>query len=212
MQIYDITLPISPEMPVWPGDPKIILERVSKIEDGATANVSRISMSVHSGTHLDAPYHFLGGDTPTVDQLPLDRLVGRAYVLEIPDNTLLITATILKTHKIPPRTKRLLLKTSNSRIWENQVKEFVTGFVALTPDAAEFLVSRGIQLIGIDYLSIAPFKQGTPVHKILLSTGTIIVEGINLSRVPQGKYHLICLPLKLVGSDGSPARVILVSD
>jgi len=209
MRIYDVSLTLSPSLPVWPGDPAIVLERIEKIEDGANANVSRMDMSVHTGTHVDAPYHFLGGNTPTVEQLPLNILTGRALVVHLPiiDR---IDAKALEKIKIPAGTRRVLIKTRNSEIWSRGEMTFQTDFVGISPDGAEFLIRCGIKLIGIDYLSIAPFKQSRPTHELLLAAGVVVVEGLDLSQVSPGKYMLYCLPLKLQGSDGAPARVIMV--
>mgnify|MGYP005842322467 CR=1 FL=1 len=204
MQTYDISLTISPEMPTWPGDPKVALERVNQIEQGANANVSRIQMGVHTGTHVDAPYHFLQ-QGKTIDQLPLKVLTGRAYVLHLPDAERL-TAQVLQNAEIPPRTRRLLFRTRNSEYWRRQEKDFQTDFVGITADGADFLVKRGVKLIGVDYLSVAPYKQSRPTHEILLAAGVVIVEGLDLSEISQGRYTLFCLPLKLAGSDGAPAR------
>ena len=210
MQTYDITLTISPELPTWPGDPVIHLERTSKIEEGSDANVTRMDIGVHTGTHVDAPYHFLGGDTPTVDQIPLNLLTGRVYVLKISDEISVITKAVLERMEIPPRTRRLLFKTRNSRYWLSRTHSFQTDFVGISADGAQYLVERGIKLVGIDYLSISPYQQSRPTHEILLNAGVVIVEGLDLSGVSQGRYNLYCLPLKLAGSDGAPARVILV--
>jgi arylformamidase len=210
MRTYDISLTIAPELPVWPGDAAIVLERTSKMEAGDSANVTHLSMGAHVGTHVDAPYHFLGGDAPTVEQLPLHLLTGRAYVLRIPDEVDLITATVLEGIKIPPRTRRLLFKTRNSAYWTQAERKFQADFVAISPDGAQFLVERGIKLIGVDYLSVAPYKQGAPTHQILLKAGVVVLEGLDLSQVSQGRYTLYCLPLKIAGCDGAPARAILV--
>ncbi len=209
MHIYDISLPISPELPVWPGDPGVVMQRLSRIEAGEEANVTHISLGVHTGTHVDAPYHFLGGDTPTVDQLPLKILSGRAYVLHLPEVEQ-ITAAVLQGADIPPRTRRLLFKTRNSQYWAHHLGGFQTDFVAISPDGAQYLVDRGIKLVGVDYLSVAPFRNSVPTHQILLKAGVVIVEGLNLAQITQGRYTLHCLPLKLVGCDGAPARAILI--
>jgi arylformamidase len=209
MRTYDITIAISPDMPVWPGDPAVVLERAAKIEAGANANVSRLAMSVHTGTHVDAPYHFLNDSPVTVEQLPLKLLTGRAYVLHLPEAEA-ITAALLEKADIPPRTRRVLFKTRNSEIWARGEKTFQTDFVGISADGADFLVRRGVRLVGVDYLSVAPFKKSRPTHEILLSNGVVVVEGLNLSEISQGRYTLYCLPLKLVGSDGAPARAILV--
>ena len=210
MKIYDVTVPLSPGMPVWPGDPPLILEQVSSMEAGAHANVSRMECSVHSGTHVDAPHHFLN-DHRTVDGLSLDLLIGPVQVAQIPDDVNIITSENLNKLAIPPETLRLLLKTRNSHLWEKGINTFEKGFVGLSPDAAEWLVQTNIKLVGIDYLSIAPFNQSVPTHQVLLKPGIIILEGLDLSAISPGGYTLYCLPLNLSGSDGAPARVILTA-
>ncbi len=210
MQIYDVSLPITSNLPTWPGDPKIIIERFSKIEAGADANVTQISMCVHVGTHVDAPYHFLGGDSLTVERLPLNLLTGRAYVLQIADEVDSISAGVLKQAQIPPRTRRLLFKTRNSALWVKPEAEFKQDFVAIRADGAQYLVEHGIKLVGVDYLSVAPFNAPTETHHILLQAGIAVIEGLDLSKVSPGRYAMYCLPLKITGADGAPARVILV--
>jgi arylformamidase len=210
MHIYDVSLTISPDLPVWPGDPKVILDRFSKMEEGEPCNVTHVSMSAHTGTHVDAPFHFLGADAASVDRLSLGILTGRAYVARLPDDVDLVTASVLKHAQIPPRTRRLLLKTRNSEIWSRIDNRFEEDFVGLSADGAQFIVERGIRLVGVDYLSVAPFNDQTPTHQALLRAGVLVVEGLNLSEVSQGRYTLYCLPLKLLGSDGAPARTILV--
>lgn len=207
MTIYDITLPIHPDLPVWPGDPAIELEQVASIAQGSNANVSRLACSVHIGTHVDAPRHFIDG-AGSVDQLDLRVLVGRVHVLDC-RGVEQITAQVLEEAGISSRARRILLKTDNSVHWHEGHSEFVEEFVALRPDAAQWIVAHGIQLVGIDYLSIAPYRESKPTHQILLGAGVVIVEGLNLWSVPAGRYTLHCLPLHLVGSDGAPARVIL---
>ena len=209
MKIYDITLAISPTMPVWPGNPAVVLERVSSMDAGAHDNVSRLACGVHTGTHVDAPHHFLN-DHRTVESLSLDILTGQAQVVQIPDDVKVVNAEALERTLLPAGTKRLLLRTSNSHIWERNETEFVTGFVGISEDGADWLVSHGIKLVGIDYLSVAPYHKSVPTHRSLLTAGIIIVEGLDLSTIKPGHYELFCLPLKLVGSDGAPARVILV--
>lgn len=208
MQTYDISLTISPTMPTWPGDTTVTLERVKKLEQGANSNVSRLNMSVHTGTHVDAPFHFLS-DGKTAERLQLKSLTGRAYVLHLP-NVELITATVLENADIPPRTRRLLFKTKNSQYWARQDPNFQPEFVAISADGAEFLVKRGVKLVGVDYLSVAPYNNSKLTHEIFLKAGVVVVEGLNLSEINQGRYTLYCLPLKLAGSDGAPARAILV--
>ncbi len=208
MRIYDITLTLSPEIQTWPGDPKFFMERFDKIEAGDNTNTTRIEMSVHTGTHVDAPYHFINHGKG-VDQLSLKILTGRVYVLHLPEVSV-VNRAILEKAEIPPRTRRLLIRTKNSDYWAKGITEFQTDFVGLTADAAEYLVKRGVKLVGVDYLSVAPYKQSRPTHEVLLRANVIIVEGLNLAEVSQGRYMLYCLPLKLKGSDGAPARVILI--
>jgi arylformamidase len=209
MKIYDITLPISPLMPVWPDDPPVVLEQVSSMDSGAHDNVSRLDCSVHTGTHVDAPHHFLN-DHRTVETLSLDVLIGPVQVIQIPEDVDLITADILENAAVPSATSRLLLKTRNSRLWERGEKEFDKGFVGVSEDGAGWLVRAGLKLVGIDYLSIAPYRNSLPTHQVLLKPGIIILEGVDLSAVSPGIYTLYCLPLKLAGSDGAPGRVILI--
>jgi len=195
-------------MIVWPGDPQVQMHRISNIEAGDTSNVTQITMSCHTGTHVDAPDHFLNNGK-TVENLSLDLLIGRVYVLHLPDVDT-ITASVLMDAEIPPRTRRLLFKTRNSEIWAKGGQDFQTDFVGLSVDAAELLVDRNVRLVGIDYLSIAPFKMGKPVHTILLDAGVVVIEGLDLSQVSQGRYTLHCLPLKLGGAEGAPTRAVLV--
>ena len=209
MKIFDVSLPISPELPVWPGDPAIVLEQVSSMDAGAHDNVSRLACGVHVGTHVDAPHHFLN-DHRTVESLSLDVLVGPALLVQIPDNVLVIDGLVLEKASIPPGTERLLLKTRNSQLWERHDYNFDTGFVGISADGADWLVRHDLKLVGIDYLSVAPYHQSIPTHRTLLGVGMIIIEGLDLSAVASGEYSLYCLPLKLVGSDGAPARTVLV--
>ncbi len=208
MRIYDVTLTIAPDMPVWPGDPPVEAGRVAKIEEGSLANVTRLNLSAHTGTHVDAPYHFLRKGE-TVEKLSLKLLTGRAFVVHLPD-TDLITAETIENADIPPRTRRVLFKTRNSNQWKRGYKEFTTNFVALAPDAAVSLIQKGVKLVGVDYLSVAAFDDPAPTHLILLKAGVIIVEGLNLADVPAGRYNFYCLPLKIKGADGAPARAMLV--
>ena len=209
MRTYDVSLLITPSMPVWPGDPAITLKRVQKMEDGAHANVSRMELGVHTGTHVDAPYHFIK-DGSTVERMPLSVLMGRAYVVHIDDSVTLIKQEHLEKAGIPPRTRRVLFRTRNSKIWTKEYREFDKGYVALDLSAAEYLVKHGVKLVGVDYLSVAPFGNTQPTHVALLKAGLVVIEGMNLSQVSQGRYNLFCLPLKLEKSDGAPARVVLV--
>jgi arylformamidase len=211
MKIFDITLTIFPGMPVWPGDPPVALDQVESMDRGAHANVTRFAISAHTGTHVDAPHHFLN-DGRTVETLALDVLTGPALVVHLPDEVSLVTAEALEAASIPAGTERLLLRTRNSDLWQRGEKEFFTGFVGISADGAEWLTRRGVRLVGIDYLSVAPYKQSVPTHQTLLRAGIVILEGADLHKVQPGAYELFCLPLKLLGSDGAPARAILIQN
>jgi arylformamidase len=209
MPIYDISLTISPSMPVWPGDPAVELTQVQSMDKGDHINMTKLAMSAHTGTHVDAPHHFLNNHE-TVESLPLDMLTGPCCVIQLPDDVDEISAEVLERQPIGDGTRRLLFGTSNSKFWSKGVNDFQKDFVSITEDGAEWLVEHGVELVGVDYLSVAPFGDGTPTHTVLLKAGVVIVEGLNLSQVPRGFYDLYCLPLKLSGSDGAPARAILI--
>jgi arylformamidase len=199
--LLDVTLPISDRLPVWPGDPPV---RVTRVSDGLPM-VSGLSMSVHAGTHVDAPAHFLAAGA-TVDRLPLDVLLGAAWVAGFPAQGM-ITAARLAAAGIPEGTTRLLMRTDNS---DRPVRGFEVGFVSLTPDAAAWLLVRHVRLVGIDAPSIDAYDApGDPVHRALLDAGVIIVENLALGGVAAGAYELLCLPLPVAGCDGAPARVVL---
>ncbi len=202
----DISIPIRDAMVHWPNDPPVSIKRVKDIEKGDTANLSVISMGAHSGTHMDAPFHFIK-EGKGIDNIPLDTVIGRARVIEIRDSES-IKPEELAGHHIQ-RGERILFKTENSsHVWQKD--EFVEDFVFISDAAAEFLVERGVSLIGVDYLSVGSFKHGgSYVHKTLLAGGIWIIEGLNLSNITPGKYDLICLPLRIVAGDGAPARAIL---
>jgi arylformamidase len=205
MRIYDVTSPISPELPVWPGDPPVSLARVKRMEAGAKSNLSHLACSAHAGTHVDAPLHFIA-DGADVTSLPLDILVGPAQVVALPDVDA-ITASALERFDLKG-VSRLLFKTRNSGLMHTR---FTKDFVALTTDAAQWVVERGVRLVGVDYLSVEGFGGDGSVHRALLGAGVIVIEGLDLSDVPPGDYVLHCLPLKLADSEGAPARVILTA-
>lgn len=209
MKIFDISLTISPDLPVWPGDPSIKLEQVESMDEGAQANVSRLSMGVHVGTHVDAPHHFMN-DGRTIEQLPLEVLTGACYVAQLPDGIEAITAEGLDDISLPADATRILFGTSNSRFWSRGGTGFQEDFVAVTEDGANWLVEHGVQLVGVDYLSVAQYSDPGPTHRTLLGAGVVVLEGLDLSAVPRGFYDLYCLPLKLLGSDGAPVRAILI--
>ena len=194
MRIIDVSVPIRPGMITYPGDPEVRLERVSSIADGDIANLSRLDLGVHSGTHVDAPLHFVDGGA-SVETLPLDVLVGPCVVVDG-----------LDAAAVRRGSERVLFKTPNSRLWERD--EFSENFVALDGEAARALVSRGVRLVGIDYLSIGDEEA----HRVLLGAGVVAIEGLDLRGVDPGAYRLVCLPLRIVGSDGAPARAVLLRD
>jgi arylformamidase len=208
MKIIDISVGIKSGLPVWPGDPPVQVLRVKSMLEGYSNNVSNLQMSAHTGTHVDAPVHFLKKGKG-VDFLKLSVLMGPAYLVYLPKIDV-ITASDLAKANIPSGTKRLLIKTRNSGYWRMKNKSFQKTFVGLVKDAALWIVEQGIHLVGIDYLSIAPYKQGTDTHVTLLKDGIVIVEGLNLSPVKPGIYEFICLPLKITGCDGAPARAVLI--
>ncbi len=209
MKIIDISVPISPGLPVWPGDPPVELARYRAISAGDDCNVSRICCSVHSGTHVDAPEHFID-NALTVEDLSLETLVGPALVIEVPAAGA-IEPNFLESISLPHGTVRLLFKTRNSDLWRKPDHSFHSDYVALSSQSAAWIVDRGIRLVGVDYLSVQMFADSEPLtHCTLLKAGVIVVEGINLQNVRPGSYQLICLPLKLVGSDGAPARAVLI--
>ncbi len=205
---YDISLPLSIDLPVWPGDPIPVIERISKMEDGEDANVSRMEMGVHFGTHIDAPFHFVQ-DGSKVEDVPLDVLIGPAQVCEIPRNCDEITADVLRDAALADGITRVLFKTRNSQHWLNGDTAFDKDFIALSVDGARYLIEKGVRLVGIDYLSIASFAEPVPTHVALLENRVVVVESLDLSAVPGGLYELICLPLNISGAEGAPARVVL---
>ena len=211
MRVIDISVMITPGMPVWPGDDEVELQRRAKIEEGANANISFFAASAHTGTHVDAPYHFLP-EGNTIENLPLDALVGPVQVVQITSNIEVITAEVLEQLKIEPVVERILFKTKNSELWKNPLAPFNTTFVGIDESGAKFLVEHRVKLVGIDYLSISPYKKSRPTHEALLGAGVVIVEGLDLAEVHAGKYTLCCLPLKLKGADGAPARAVLIEN
>ena len=190
----------------WPGDPTPLVELARDMGRGDSCNVSKLTLSSHAGTHIDAPSHFLRGRTP-IDRMPLDLAMGPARVIAISDPAQ-VTREELEPHRIA-RGERILLKTRNSpRCWKGA--EFRTDFVYLSHDAARLLAERRVRVVGVDYLSVGGYKKdGATTHRILLGAGVWIIEGLNLARVKPGAYELACLPLRLEGLDGSPARAIV---
>ncbi len=209
MSYIDISVPLRIGQVVWPSDPPLSIERRRFLErDGA--NVSQLCMSLHSGTHVDPPIHFVAGGR-TADRLSLDALNGPCDVVDLPD-VARITAADLERQHLPADCRRLLLRTRNSAYWTRGDTVFHEDYVALAPDGAHWVVERGIRLVGIDYLSIEPYHlPGHPVHTTLLAAGVISLETLNLSAVTPGRYRLLCLPLLVEGGDGAPTRAVLAT-
>jgi len=205
MKIIDVTRPIFSNMTVWPGDDNVLIERVSSISDGSTANVSRIAAGVHAGTHVDAPLHFIPGGK-SVDQLDVSLFTGSVTVIDTGD-VKCITCKMLSDVNICG-SKAVFFKTHYSNVSLNE--PFDTGYTGLDADAAGYLVNLGIKVVGIDTLSVEKYNSNDHiVHKTLLGNEILIVEGLCLKDVLPGKYEYICMPMLITGSDGAPARVML---
>jgi arylformamidase len=203
----DVSIPLRNGMSGWPGDAEFTRTLTHSMAAGAANNLSQLSTSAHAGTHMDAPLHFIAG-AAAIDTMPIDAVVGRARVIQIRDAEAIHTQE-LEAHALQPGD-RVLFRTRNSerRLAEH---EFATDFVYISPDAARYLVERGVRTVGVDYLSVGAFREesGRETHRVLLGAGIWVIEGLNLADVEPGEYELICLPLRLVGSDGAPARAVL---
>ncbi len=204
----DVSVPLRSGMVHWPSDPPVRIEHFMDMAKGDAATTSKLSMCAHAGTHMDAPIHFVAGGKG-LDQLPLDVVIGPARVLLI-EHPQMIAAEELRRHEIK-QGERILFKTRNSeRCWKTDT--FIEDFVHLTQEACRMLVDAATQLVGVDYLSVGGYKKDGPaVHRMLLGAGIWIIEGLDLSRVKPGSYSLVCLPLRIIGGDGAPARAVLQS-
>jgi arylformamidase len=208
-RIWDISVPVRNGGVVYPGNPPITITAVQSIAAGDTANVSRIDLGSHTATHVDAPLHFMDGGAG-VDELPLDVLIGPARLIGFGDDVLAVGEAELRRHDLSGVT-RVLIQTRNSAWLATGSAEFHPDFTHVTPDGAEYLVSLGVRLVGVDYLSVEQFRSPHHrTHKTLLSNGVVIVEGLVLSEPPAGDYELYCLPMLLAGLDGAPARAVLI--
>jgi arylformamidase len=207
--IYDISLPLRHGGLVYPGNPAVSITPHQAISAGAGANVSRLDVGSHTGTHVDAPKHFFD-DGAGVDTLPLDLLMGPARLLVLSEAVASVGMAELEPHELDGVT-RLLIRTRNSAWLASGSSEFHPDYTYLAPDGAEYLVALGVKLVGVDYLSIEQFHSGHHrTHRTLLERGVVIVEGLLLADVPAGEYDLRCLPLRIEGLDGAPARAVLV--
>jgi arylformamidase len=208
MAIYDVTRTLHPGMPTWPGEPGPELTLIKEMAAGHSADVSYLSLGVHTGTHVDAPRHFIPGGA-SVESLPLEALIGPARVVSIRHQGA-ITVEELGSAGLEG-IERVLFRTRNSDEWSDSA--FKDDFVYIEPEAAQWLADRGTLLIGVDYLSVESFAAPEPLtHRALLNAGVVIVEGLDLRAIAQGDYNLYCMPLKLAGADGAPARVVLIRD
>jgi len=207
-RIYDISVPIRSGGLVYPGNPEIDITLQQAVAKGAGANVSTLRFGSHTGTHADAARHFFDDGQP-VDQIPLERLIGPALLIAFADDVRAIGAAELKAHDLKSH-KRILLRTRNSALLSQ--KEFARDYTYLAPDGAEYLVDKGVEVVGIDYLSIEQLHSGHHrTHRTLLAKSVVILEGLDLSVPAPGEYQLICLPLRIEGCDGAPARAVLIA-
>jgi arylformamidase len=207
-RIYDISVPIRSGGLVYPGNPEIEISLQQAVAKGAGANVSFVRFGSHTGTHADAARHFFD-DGQTVDKIPLERLIGPALLLSFSDDVRAVGAADLRKHDLKGR-KRILLRTRNSALLSQ--REFARDYTYLAPDGAQYLVDNGVELVGIDYLSIEQFHSGHhKTHRTLLERSVVILEGLDLSVPAPGEYELICLPLRIEGCDGAPARAVLIA-
>ena len=205
MKLIDVTVPLDARLPTYPGNTPFTLEAIKRIARGDSSNVSTLHMSAHAGTHVDAPRH-LFDEAPGAEALPLDIMLGRTRVVEISSRSG-IGVDQLAALDLSDDI-RILFKTSNSRWWGSP--EFHNDYVGVTASGAEHLIAHGIKVVGVDYLSLEEFKKpGAPAHRVLLGGGAVIIEGLNLRDVEPGIYDMLCLPLRIVGADGAPARVLL---
>jgi arylformamidase len=216
MEVFDVTVPFSPHVPTWPTHPPTTIEPMRRVARGDQSNVSRLDISSHAGTHVDANWHYIDDGTKLLD-IPLARWNGPVHVAHIPDDVSVIDIAALEAAGIPSGIERLLLRTRNSRDWERWSGDsrlpFREDYVAVAPDAARWLVDRGVRLVGIDALSVGPFGDANrETHLTLLGNDVLIIETLDLSDVEPGAYQLVCLPLKLAIGDGAPARVLLVRE
>jgi arylformamidase len=205
MKLIDVTVPLDVRLPTYPGNTPFTLEANKRLARGDSSNVSTLHLSAHAGTHVDAPRHYFD-DGPGAEALPLEMLLGRTRVVEI-RSQLGIGAEELVDLDLSGEL-RVLFKTVNSRFWESP--DFRHDYVGVTPSGAERLIAGGIKVVGVDYLSVEQFKTpGAPAHRVLLGAGAVVIEGLDLREVEPGIYDMLCLPLRIVGADGAPARVLL---
>jgi len=205
----DVSCPIKTNLPVWPGDPKPHLNWLKQINNGEGINLSNIDMSLHTGTHIDAPLHFFEKGQP-IDEISLELLIGEVQVIQVPEDVKIISRNFLNTldFDIP---ERVFFRTNNSIKEYLQNEHFYLNYVAVDSSGASWLVDQKVKFVGIDYLSIAIFRDSNEPHRILLGANVIVVEGLDLRNVSEGKYSYVCLPIRIKGREAAPARVLLKS-
>jgi arylformamidase len=205
-RLVDVSVPLQPGLATYPGNPEFELQPIKRVAAGGSSNVSRLIMGTHTGTHVDAPRHFFD-DAAGVEALALDLLIGRARVIDLP-----LRGGITESHLAEAGLRedlRILLRTPNSALW-NSADGFYQDYTYLTEQGAKYLVEQGVKVVGVDYLSVEQFKKpGAPAHRALLGDNVVIIEGLNLSDAEPGPYEMYCLPLRVTGADGAPARVVL---
>ena len=203
----DVSMEITDGMLHWPSDPAIEIDNYSQIKKGAAANNSKITCGVHTGTHIDAPKHFVD-DGIGIDKLDLNKLIGHCRVIKVPSSISPISKEFIELLNIK-KGDRLLFQTKNSEWINRGDNNFHTDYIYVNPEASKYMVEKGVVLVGVDYLSVEGYHIGHDTHKTLLGAGVVVIEGLNLFNVEPGEYNLTALPVKIKDSNGAPARVIL---
>jgi len=208
---FDVSLPYTEGLARWPTARRPVIAKTKDMSKGDINNNSRIEAGVHHGTHIDAPLHFIAGGK-SIESLPPDVLIGKATVIDL-TGVDEIDVAALEAAALPADCERLLFKTRNSELWDNLEHEFHYDYVSVTPQGAQYLVDKGVRLVGVDYISVEAYGlEGNGTHKTLLGAGVVIVEALDLRGIAPGTYEMACLPIKIAGSDGAPARAVLWRD
>lgn len=210
MRILDISLPLSESIVTWEGQPRVRLTHVRHLASGDHATVGHVSMTLHTGTHVDAPSHHILGGASAAD-LALSTMVGPAIVVDLQEAAS-ISAAELDRLDIPVGAERILFRTRNSKLWDDPAHTFRRDYVGITEQGARWLVERDVRLVGTDYLSVVAWDDLVPAHRVFLAAGVVLLEGLDLRAVAPRSYTLVCLPLRLVDGDGAPARALLIDE
>jgi arylformamidase len=211
-RIIDISLGLGPDTLIWPDSTPLRVIPATRVSEGDASNTSEVRIGSHTGTHIDPPSHF-DENGLSVEQVPLESLVGPALVVDLTAVAARIDPDDLEALMLPEGTTRLLFKTRNSSMWQALPRPFTTDYVSISPAGAAWIVDHGIRLVGVDFLSVESFRaEGRPTHRKLLDAGVVVVEGLDLSQAEAGVYSFACLPLRLIGGDGGPARAVLISE